>query len=286
MGKKNVKKLITIYITKNELDKNSLFQFIHLVFFIIFVVIITLLLTKSNLLETILYSIYLASYIIRYFIVNYRIAKKIPNECFFNDKKKSYDIMKKLISLSGFIFIITFIMIISMVNLNIASHLILIPIIFKKIIRHMRSRVLFNEFYNNNLSENSLNNNDINDKYIYCVANLMSLNIIRIHNNDIDNTNNTPYQNAHGMIYSDWLKTRSVFSTPPDNECSICLEDYKYEDNIIEFDCKHIFHTPCLLKYTDNKKSFPCPLCTKEINRNTYVIENNIPTNISPITIV
>lgn len=41
--------------------------------------------------------------------------------------------------------------------------------------------------------------------------------------------------------------------------CSICLEEYKYNDIIAVMKCDHKFHPQCL--YTWKKKSNTCPLC-------------------------
>lgn len=42
--------------------------------------------------------------------------------------------------------------------------------------------------------------------------------------------------------------------------CSICLENYKGSDKIVEFSCKnHIFHKECLKGWI--RKNDLCPLC-------------------------
>jgi len=44
-------------------------------------------------------------------------------------------------------------------------------------------------------------------------------------------------------------------------ECSICLEEYNTNDNIIILDCNHIFHRECISKWFHNKDIKNCPLC-------------------------
>ena len=55
---------------------------------------------------------------------------------------------------------------------------------------------------------------------------------------------------------------------PPEN-CSICLEDYLLEDNIIRIKCNHIFHTNCLEQWniisTKPSNIVRCPLCNNGI---------------------
>ena len=50
----------------------------------------------------------------------------------------------------------------------------------------------------------------------------------------------------------------------PEKNCSICLNDFKPEDNLIRFSCKqHIFHKNCILTWLE--KSDLCPLCKKSL---------------------
>ena len=47
--------------------------------------------------------------------------------------------------------------------------------------------------------------------------------------------------------------------------CCICLEDFKYGQNIYSLSCSHIFHVHCLNK--EIKMRQKCPLCRKELNK-------------------
>lgn len=47
------------------------------------------------------------------------------------------------------------------------------------------------------------------------------------------------------------------------NECIICLENYKKNDEISILSCDHYYHTKCLNEWL--KKKEECPLCRIEI---------------------
>ena len=49
------------------------------------------------------------------------------------------------------------------------------------------------------------------------------------------------------------------------NDCSICLEDFKRDDNVITLQCKHIFHENCLINWfiKQNSNKIECPICNK-----------------------
>ena len=48
-------------------------------------------------------------------------------------------------------------------------------------------------------------------------------------------------------------------------ECSICLENIKMNDNIIVLPCKHIFHFNCIILFVLRKIDTHCPLCKYDI---------------------
>ena len=47
------------------------------------------------------------------------------------------------------------------------------------------------------------------------------------------------------------------------NECTICIEKYKKHEKIITLDCNHEFHSKCIKKWLNLKKS--CPNCRENI---------------------
>jgi hypothetical protein len=50
--------------------------------------------------------------------------------------------------------------------------------------------------------------------------------------------------------------------------CSICLENFKLNDNVIKLPCKHEFHPECLNGWLKNKST--CPMCRCEIDTTLY----------------
>ena len=61
-------------------------------------------------------------------------------------------------------------------------------------------------------------------------------------------------------------KTKRIKNKDLENfiiECSICLEQYKLNEKIIQLDCDHIFHKECLNLWL--KKNNSCPICRDNI---------------------
>ena len=48
------------------------------------------------------------------------------------------------------------------------------------------------------------------------------------------------------------------------NECSICLEQYKKKDKIVNLSCNHNFHTECINGWI-SKNNKTCPNCRENI---------------------
>ena len=59
------------------------------------------------------------------------------------------------------------------------------------------------------------------------------------------------------------LNTLIVCNELPENNCSICLDEFKNEDILKKLNCSHIFHKDCLVPWINNNKS--CPLCRTDI---------------------
>lgn len=47
-------------------------------------------------------------------------------------------------------------------------------------------------------------------------------------------------------------------------DCVICFEEYKEGDIIIELECKHVYHDPCISKWL--QKDLSCPMCRTQLN--------------------
>ena len=65
--------------------------------------------------------------------------------------------------------------------------------------------------------------------------------------------------NRSSDINIDSLNTLIVCNELPDNNCSICLEDFKDEDILKKLNCNHIFHKECLTPWLNDHNN--CPLC-------------------------
>ena len=50
----------------------------------------------------------------------------------------------------------------------------------------------------------------------------------------------------------------------PENNCSICLEEFKNEDILKKLNCTHIFHKDCLGIWINNNNK-TCPLCRRVV---------------------
>ena len=64
-------------------------------------------------------------------------------------------------------------------------------------------------------------------------------------------------------INIDSLNTLVVCDELPENNCSICLDEFKNEDILKKLNCNHIFHKDCLEPWINNN-NLNCPLCRRE----------------------
>lgn len=60
------------------------------------------------------------------------------------------------------------------------------------------------------------------------------------------------------------LKLPVMIVKNDDEECSICCEKYKHNDQVCVSHCKHSFHYTCLNNWVEQNSS--CPLCRKNIS--------------------
>ena len=56
-----------------------------------------------------------------------------------------------------------------------------------------------------------------------------------------------------------------------EDKCSICLDDMKINQEVIELQCNHIYHSNCINEYLTNY-NYKCPCCKEEIGRPVYNI--------------
>ena len=70
---------------------------------------------------------------------------------------------------------------------------------------------------------------------------------------------------SEGIYTSDIERPILIVNTIPYNEtinqktCSICLEEYKKNDQVFVSKCNHIFHKNCITSWLNNNRT--CPLC-------------------------
>ena len=62
----------------------------------------------------------------------------------------------------------------------------------------------------------------------------------------------------------DNLQTLIITNNIIDDVCSICLEEFKYDEELKKLKCDHIFHKDCLEPWINNNNK--CPICRANIN--------------------
>ena len=55
------------------------------------------------------------------------------------------------------------------------------------------------------------------------------------------------------------IKYNKIKQVYDDKNCSICLDDFKDEDEVYQLKCSHVFHKSCFDEWF--KRSNKCPLC-------------------------
>jgi hypothetical protein len=59
------------------------------------------------------------------------------------------------------------------------------------------------------------------------------------------------------------IKYNEIEQIYDNKNCSICLDDFKDEDEVYQLDCSHVFHKSCFDEWF--KRSNKCPLCKNNI---------------------
>lgn len=55
------------------------------------------------------------------------------------------------------------------------------------------------------------------------------------------------------------------------DKCAICIDSMETTQEVIELDCKHIYHSQCISEYF-TKYNYKCPCCKKEAGKPVYNI--------------
>ena len=61
----------------------------------------------------------------------------------------------------------------------------------------------------------------------------------------------------------DIKKTEIIYQDGSPRLCSICLEEYKQNDKLLQLQCNHIYHPPCINDWLE--RQYSCPICRSEI---------------------
>ena len=114
---------------------------------------------------------------------------------------------------------------------------------------------------------------------------LMFINNIINHSKDIINYNeniiSTHDENIISTLNKDVITTlneedinnlnKYILKNNLEDKCSICLDDMKINQEVIELQCNHIYHSNCINEYLTNY-NYKCPCCKEEIGRPVYNI--------------
>ena len=73
----------------------------------------------------------------------------------------------------------------------------------------------------------------------------------------VENENNNIKQEIIEKIKKNKISSYDINDN--DKTCSICLEDFSQEKDILILDCKHIYHSDCIIEWINKDTS--CPLC-------------------------
>ena len=140
--------------------------------------------------------------------------------------------------------------------------------------------IIHNNDINNYSFNNSDNENNNNSHFVNNILDISSNNNHHAHNhlsggNRINNIRERPGSTRKDKVGP--IK-RKILNLLPENKikditkldeenkrCTICLEDFRNNDNVIFLPCFHIFHKKCIFKWIE--KDATCPLCKININK-------------------
>ncbi|KAI3803615.1 hypothetical protein L1987_31772 [Smallanthus sonchifolius] len=90
------------------------------------------------------------------------------------------------------------------------------------------------------------------------------------------------YRGTPSRSYMDEFRSRTptlrydTVSCTPNQECSVCLIEFKPDAEINHLSCGHVFHTSCLEKWL-NYWNITCPLCRNHMMGPNEPKENTCP---------
>ena len=110
-----------------------------------------------------------------------------------------------------------------------------------------------NNYINN--TDNNYNRNNINISIEDYDLNDSNNNILNIYNEEINENERNSEIDSRILENIDKL-------SPEKRRCTICLENFKNFDKIINLTCLHMFHDECIRKWL-NENNY-CPICKTE----------------------
>jgi hypothetical protein len=66
--------------------------------------------------------------------------------------------------------------------------------------------------------------------------------------------------------------TKETIKKDVDTQCTICVDEFDKEDDVIITPCKHLYHKQCIEKWCE--QSVFCPVCKQDF-RDTLRLKNN-----------
>ncbi len=132
-----------------------------------------------------------------------------------------------------------------------------------------------NEFFSSNISfTENLNRNLSN---LDVVLDSFNTNIETVVNQsfsnvfyDESNPNNDNPNNENPLDILNNISFKLYDDTCNEKSCSICLNEFKDNDELCLLQCEHLFHKQCLLNWL--KKKHSCPICRHNIKEKIEVI--------------
>ncbi len=81
-----------------------------------------------------------------------------------------------------------------------------------------------------------------------------------------NNINNIDVIKYHKNINNELIKDKinNIYTqkkVPLCTECTICLEKFEINNNVIKLDCCHVFHPKCIYEWLNPNKINTCPTC-------------------------
>ena len=119
-----------------------------------------------------------------------------------------------------------------------------------------------------NINTNTINNTNNTTNLVPSLFNIISTMI-----NSTMNENNNELEDVIVTVDDDDLKKlkKTILSTKLESDCSICMDSMDINNEIIELNCSHKYHSECILTYL-KKYNHKCPVCRIDAGNLKYNI--------------